>query len=408
MSAATSTTQPGGATVASTTTFADTSTHLRRLRWAVRATLTLGVAASVAANVLHARPNPISQMIAAWPPLALLLTVELISRVPHHRRSLGVIRIVATTVIAAIATWVSYWHLAGVAARYGETEAGAAYLLPVSVDGLVIVASVTLVEITAQIRAATPEHGLPPITRPEPVPAVPAAATPAPPSATTPTIATTAHRPEAGILPAPATPAAVRTAEPETGAVLASADSTLPGLAARRGEYGRAETAAEPPGPAHAANPPSGTRGIHGVPGKRTPPPQPDARHEECTAGSSAASGDISACVPAEDPRPRSLVSRGVPNDETTDGQVPSKTAAAVAYWYRQDPDLHPAEIAARIGRSERTVRRHWPPPTDTATPPVNRRTLATVAGSLLADAPFQQQPLGAPNAIKIDPSRRR
>jgi hypothetical protein len=51
--------------------------------------LVLGVAASVVANVLHALDNPISQSIAAWPPLALLLTVELISRVPVHRRSLA-------------------------------------------------------------------------------------------------------------------------------------------------------------------------------------------------------------------------------------------------------------------------------------------------------------------------------
>ncbi|WP_375155036.1 hypothetical protein [Micromonospora sp. 4G55] len=63
--------------------------HLRRLRWAVRAVLALGVAASIAANVLHARPNPISQVIAAWPPLALMLTVELISRVPTHQRVLA-------------------------------------------------------------------------------------------------------------------------------------------------------------------------------------------------------------------------------------------------------------------------------------------------------------------------------
>ena len=48
--------------------------QLRRVRWAVRATLVLGVAASVVANVLHALYNPISQAIAAWPPLALLLT----------------------------------------------------------------------------------------------------------------------------------------------------------------------------------------------------------------------------------------------------------------------------------------------------------------------------------------------
>jgi Protein of unknown function (DUF2637) len=125
--------------------------QLRRVRWAVRTTLTLGVAASVAANVLHALPNPISQAIAAWPPLALLLAVELISRVPMHRRSLAYSRLVATAAIASIAAWVSYWHMAGVASRYGETGASA-YLLPLSVDGLIVVASVCLVELAGRIR----------------------------------------------------------------------------------------------------------------------------------------------------------------------------------------------------------------------------------------------------------------
>jgi hypothetical protein len=125
--------------------------QLRRVRWAVRATLTLGVAASVAANILHAKPNPISQVIAAWPPLALLLTVELISRIPVHRRSLAAVRLLATTTIAGIAAWVSYWHMVGVAARYGETGPSP-FLLPLSVDGLVIVASVSLVELAGRIR----------------------------------------------------------------------------------------------------------------------------------------------------------------------------------------------------------------------------------------------------------------
>ena len=127
--------------------------QLRRVRWAVRAVLTLGVAASVAANILHADPNPIAQAIAAWPPLALLLTVELISRVPVHRRSLAAVRLGATAAIAGIAAWVSYWHMAGVAARYGETGA-APYMLPLSVDGLVVVASVSLVELAGRLRAA--------------------------------------------------------------------------------------------------------------------------------------------------------------------------------------------------------------------------------------------------------------
>jgi hypothetical protein len=125
--------------------------QLKRVRWAVRATLFLGVAASVAANVLHANPNPISQTISAWPPLALLLTVELTSRIPMHRRALAALRVVATAAIAGIAAWVSYWHMQDVAARYGETQTSA-YLLPVSVDGLIVVASVSLVELAGRIR----------------------------------------------------------------------------------------------------------------------------------------------------------------------------------------------------------------------------------------------------------------
>src|SRR4051812_18864749 len=126
-------------------------TSLERLRWAVRAVLTRGVAASVAANVLHAHANLISQLIAAWPPLALLLTVELISRVPAGRRGLAAIRLIAAGAIAGIAGSVSYWHMVGVAVRYGETGAAAAYLLPVSVDGLVVVASISLLEIAGRI-----------------------------------------------------------------------------------------------------------------------------------------------------------------------------------------------------------------------------------------------------------------
>jgi hypothetical protein len=137
----------------------------------VRACLALGVAASVAANILHAQPDPIAKAIAAWPPLALLLTVELISRVPVHRRSLAAVRLAATAAIAGIAAWVSYWHMAGVAARYGESGA-APYLLPLSVDGLVVVASVSLVELAGRLRAASQDLEEP-IRRPEPATPVP-------------------------------------------------------------------------------------------------------------------------------------------------------------------------------------------------------------------------------------------
>jgi hypothetical protein len=133
---------------------------LKRVRWAVRAALLLGVAASVAANILHAQPHLVSQLIAAWPPVALMLTVEVISRVPVHRMVLAAARLVATTAIAGIAAWVSYWHMVAVAARYGETGLSA-YLLPVSVDGLVVVASVSVVELSGRLHAAQSPPGAP-------------------------------------------------------------------------------------------------------------------------------------------------------------------------------------------------------------------------------------------------------
>src|SRR4051794_69563 len=82
----------------------------RRVQLGVRAVLALAVAASITANVLHAQPTLVGRSIAAWPPLALLLTVELISRVPVHSRRLAALRVLATGCIAGMAAWVSYWH----------------------------------------------------------------------------------------------------------------------------------------------------------------------------------------------------------------------------------------------------------------------------------------------------------
>lgn len=156
-----------------------TDNRLQRMQWAVRATLALGVAASVTANILHAQANPIAQAIAAWPPLALLITVELVTRVPVHRRALGVIRVVAASAIAGIAAWISYHHMVGVVARYGETGT-VPYLLPLSVDGLIIVASVSLVELAARRRELDTTPPPAPTEAPPAPPHRPAQSAPAP------------------------------------------------------------------------------------------------------------------------------------------------------------------------------------------------------------------------------------
>jgi hypothetical protein len=116
----------------------------------VRFALALGIAASLAANVLHADTDVISRIIAAWPPTALIVTVEIITRISAKSGWMSVVRIIATSVVAAIAAWVSYWHTAGVASRYGETYISA-HMIPFSVDGLIVVASISLVEVNRRL-----------------------------------------------------------------------------------------------------------------------------------------------------------------------------------------------------------------------------------------------------------------
>jgi hypothetical protein len=54
-------------------------------------------------------------------------------------------RNVSAGMVAAIAAWSSYSHMTEVALRFGE-RAEVAYVLPFSVDGLMVVASVTMVD----------------------------------------------------------------------------------------------------------------------------------------------------------------------------------------------------------------------------------------------------------------------
>ncbi len=298
--------------------------QLRRVRWAVRATLVLGVAASVAANILHAPDNPISRAIAAWPPLALLLTVELISRVPVHRRSVAITRLAATAAIAGIAAWVSYWHMAGVAARYGETGASP-YLLPLSVDGLIVVAGICLVELGGRIATLQ--------TAPAPAPAVaptgptaPAAATlvTTPTVAAVPAVATAAPAPAVAAVPAVAAAAAVA-APPvaTTGPVpaVAPADAASPGLVPAPAPVG--ETPAPRPVPATVAPSAAPTRR------------RPSAR----TAGSAATTA----------------------RKGTAPRRTPAETVALAARITADRPGIPDADLAAQLGISVsrwRTIRR--------------------------------------------------
>ncbi|WP_433615337.1 DUF2637 domain-containing protein [Dactylosporangium sp. CA-139114] len=138
-----------------------TLARLRRMQWILRAALAFALLISMATNVLHAEHDPIAQAVAGWSPLALFVAIEVMMRVPIQSAVRAGLRIVATASIAGIAAWTSYWHMVGVVARY---EHGAVpYLLPVSIDGLIVVLSVSLFDVASQLRehldAASPAAG---------------------------------------------------------------------------------------------------------------------------------------------------------------------------------------------------------------------------------------------------------
>ncbi|MBM2617801.1 DUF2637 domain-containing protein [Actinoplanes sp. LDG1-06] len=293
--------------------------QLRRVRWAVRATLLLGVAASVVANILHALDNPISQAIAAWPPLALLLTVELISRVPVHRRYLAVLRFAATAIIAGIAAWVSYWHMVGVAARYGETGASP-YLLPLSVDGLIVVASICLVELGGRISTLERE-AREPAAPPAPAPAIrEEAPVPVPVPAPLP-----------GLIPSPLSAAHARVNGPRAGASALN-PATAAALAEVAAALPRSDTGSYP---LATPRPPTTRSGM----------PQPAAAARS---------------VPAQRTTTRT-VTASAPEPERKTRRTPAETVALAEQIRAARPELNETELAAELGISPsrwRSIRR--------------------------------------------------
>ncbi|MEU4714680.1 DUF2637 domain-containing protein [Micromonospora purpureochromogenes] len=63
----------------------------RRSRWSAWLAFLVGVAASLAANVLVAEPDAVSRVVSAWPAVALLLTVEVLARSGKGRQVSAVV-----------------------------------------------------------------------------------------------------------------------------------------------------------------------------------------------------------------------------------------------------------------------------------------------------------------------------
>lgn len=110
----------------------------------------VGVAVSVAVNQLDAH-TWIGKCLAGWPPVALLLTLEGLTRIPASKRLGAFGRVSATVAVAGAAGWLSYWHMVAAVADHEESVVNA-HIWPATVDGLMVVMAVGMVELGARIR----------------------------------------------------------------------------------------------------------------------------------------------------------------------------------------------------------------------------------------------------------------
>ena len=106
--------------------------ELHKIRLRVHLVLGAAMLASVAANVLAAEPTVVARCVAAWPPVALLLVVDVLGRVPLASGVAGRLAAGAAGLVALVAAVASFSHVRHVALEVGESEL-VAWILPLSV-----------------------------------------------------------------------------------------------------------------------------------------------------------------------------------------------------------------------------------------------------------------------------------
>lgn len=130
--------------------------HFRRLRRLVLVVVIIGITISVTLNVMHAPDNIGARLVGGFPPIAVFLCIELISRIPATSKVLAIGRILGSLVVAGIGGAVSYSQQMDFVRHLGFSG-WHAVLFPACIDGVMTVATLSLVEVARKIRSLETE-----------------------------------------------------------------------------------------------------------------------------------------------------------------------------------------------------------------------------------------------------------
>lgn len=121
---------------------------ISRLRWLCRGIVVLATLTSVWSNQLTAQGTTPSFIISIMAPIIVLLGFELVSRIPLGE-SRWVVRFTRPTLTAGITgggAYLSYWHQRDAFMVY-SSDVKTAYILPGLIDGLMVIAAISLIEL---------------------------------------------------------------------------------------------------------------------------------------------------------------------------------------------------------------------------------------------------------------------
>lgn len=126
-----------------------------KLRTMCRSIMIFGFTASAGGNVLHAQKTMVGIVVALAAPTFLAFAFEILSRIPLRKETSWAVkagRISGASVIAAISAYNSFFHQRDALLDLNPSDIAQAWTLPIAVDALMIVGSVSLIELAVQIR----------------------------------------------------------------------------------------------------------------------------------------------------------------------------------------------------------------------------------------------------------------
>ncbi len=126
----------------------------RKLRVFLTLASMLGLGVSGTLLVVHAPENIWAQVVGVWPPIAVFLIIEILSRVPVNGKLMATGRVLASLSVAGAGLYLSYGQQIDLMEALGY-DAKQAIAFPWTIDGFMIVSTLSMVEVARRIRTLT-------------------------------------------------------------------------------------------------------------------------------------------------------------------------------------------------------------------------------------------------------------